>query len=270
MNFSYLTTKDELKKAFSEVGLRSGMAVLLHSSMHGLGYVVNGALDVIDALLEILGESGTLLMPAHTGQLTDPTDWRNPPIPSRFCETVKQCMRQFDPKTTPVRNRGIIAQTFLSYPGVHRSSHPLNSVSAKGAQAAYFTEDHDLHSSEGIQSPIGRLYEQDGYVLLMGVDLSSCTGIHLAEFIADVPYLGDSLVKVLVRNENGSNKFVRMKRYPGTSEFFQKLLLSEPSLRATFKQAEFHSSRLIFFKLRPVIDFAVSHLREDSYYLATP
>ena len=53
---------------------------MVHSSMSSLGYVVNGALDVIDALLEAVGPEGTLLMPAHTGQLTDPADWKDPTL----------------------------------------------------------------------------------------------------------------------------------------------------------------------------------------------
>lgn len=269
MDFSYITTKNDLMEVFREVGVRSGMSLMLHSSMRDLGYVVNGALDVIDALLESLGDEGTLLMPAHTGQLTDPADWQQPPIPANYIKTVRRFMRPLHPTTTPVRNRGIIAQTFLSYPGVCRSSHPLNSVTAKGPQAVYYTESHALHSSEGLQSPIGKLYTQEGHVLLIGVSLTSCTAIHLAEFITDVPYLQKSSVKVLVTDKNGNNRFVRLRRYPGTSEFFDKLM---PKLRGRgmISEVEFRSGRLIFFPIKPVIDIAVEFLREDPFYLLTP
>jgi len=181
-----ITTKNDLREMLTSLGLHSGMEIMIHSSMRSLGYVVNGAFDVIDCIIEIIGNQGTLLMPAHSSQLTDPADWRKPAISPSDINTVRKYMQPLN-RNTPIRNRGIIPQTFLNYPDVYRSRHPLNSVIAKGAQAKYFTEKHELHESEGINSPIGRLYQREGNILLLGVNLSSCTAIHLAEFIADVP-----------------------------------------------------------------------------------
>ena len=45
------------------------------------------------------------------------------------------------------------------------------------------------------------------------------TAIHAAEFIADSPYLADTRMKVLT----GRNEFRRLRKYPGTSEHFEKL-----------------------------------------------
>jgi len=269
MKFGTITTKQDLKNMFEELCIRPGLEIMLHSSMRGLGYVVNGALDVIDALLELIGDEGTLLMPAHTGQLTDPADWRQPSIPEEYIETVRRSMRPFDLKTTPVRNRGIIAHTFLSYTDVSRSFHPLNSVAAKGCRATYFTEIHDLHESEGMNSPTGRLYEREGFVLLIGVTLKSCTAIHLAEYIADVPYLQDADIKVLARDDDSRNTFVRLQRYPGNSEFFDKLL---PDMRSEnlLKEVMIRSGHLLMFPIKPVVDLAVERLRLDPYYLVTP
>ena len=42
-----------------------------------LGYLVNGAEDIIDALLEIIFfKKGTLFIPTHSGQLTNPIHWK--------------------------------------------------------------------------------------------------------------------------------------------------------------------------------------------------
>ena len=266
MAFNQITTRKDLVNAFTEVGLCAGMNVMVHSSMRCLGYVVNGALDVIDAILEVLGDDGTLLMPAHTGQLTDPGDWQQPPVPEKYVETIRQCMRSFDPKTTPVRNRGIIAQTFLAYPYVFRSSHVLNSVAAKGKDAEYFTEVHDLHASEGMNSPLGRLYEREGYILLIGVGLNSCTAIHLAEFIRDVYYLKNSQIKVLVTSDNGNNKFIHLERYPSTSDFFDKLL-PELRNRNLLKEVSFSSGLIRLLPIRELVELAMECLRVDPDYL---
>ncbi|MFC1892143.1 aminoglycoside N(3)-acetyltransferase, partial [Thermodesulfobacteriota bacterium] len=253
----------------AKVGLCAGMEVMVHSSMRCLGYVVNGALDVIDAILDIIGNDGTLLMPAHTGQLTDPVDWQQPPVPEKYVDTIRQCMRPFDPKTTPVRNRGLIAQTFLTYPYVFRSSHMLNSVAAKGKMAAFFTEVHDLHASEGMNSPIGRLYEREGYILLIGVGLNSCTAIHLAEFIMDVYYLRDSQLKVLIKADDGINKFVRLERYPSTSDFFNKLL-PELRNRNMLKEVAFGSGRLSLLPVKELVELAMESLHVDQDYFLKP
>ena len=264
-----ITTKDDLIEVFGKLGLKKGMAVMVHSSMKSLGFVVNGAIDVIDALLEIIGNEGTLLMPSHTGQLTDPAGWKNPPVPSDYVETVKRYMNPFDPKTTPIRNRGVIPQVFLTYPGVYRSHHPLNAVIAKGRQAAYFTQKHPLHSSENMESPIGRLYEQGGYVILIGVTLARCTAMHLAEFTADVPYLKKSSLKVLVRGKGGNNEFVRLERYPGDSEYFDKVR-RDIRCKDMFKDIDFRFGKLIFLPIQPVVDFVVERLKEDEDYLLKP
>lgn len=264
-----ITTKDDLIEVFGNLGLKKGMAVMVHSSMKSLGFVVNGALDVIDALLKVIGEEGTLLMPSHTGQLTDPAEWKNPPIPLEYVETVRRCMSPFDPKTTPIRNRGVIPQVFLTYPGVCRSQHPLNSVMAKGRQAEYFTKSHPLHISEGLESPIGRLYEHGGYVILLGVTLARCTAIHLSEFIADMPYLKKSSLKVLVRGKDGNNEFVRLEQYPGDSEYFDKVRRDVQD-KGIFKDVDFRCGKLIFFPIKPVVDFVVERLKKDEEYLLKP
>jgi len=264
-----ITTKADLIDVFRAIGLSSGQDVMVHAAMSCLGYVVNGALDVIDALIETIGLDGTLLMPAHTGQLTDPAGWTNPPIPQEHIETVRHNMRPFDRQTTPIRNRGVIPQTLLTYSGVKRSSHPLNSVIARGARASYFTAIHNFSESEGWSSPIGKLYTIDGFILLIGVSLNSCTAIHLAEFIADVPYLKETRLKVLVHGQDNSKAFVPLERYPSSSEHFIKLR-SEPSLGHFFKEVDFRFGKMLFFPLRPIIDFTVAQLSENPYYLITP
>ena len=257
-----ITTKKDLIDIFYKLGLRSNIHVMVHSSLSSLGYVVNGAEDVIGALLEVIGKNGTLMMPAHTGQLTDPADWKNPSIEPDQINIVRENLKPFW-KYTPIRNRGIIPETFLTYISIRRSKHPLNSVIAQGFYADYFTREHLLHESEGLKSPIGKFYNSRGYILLLGVTLARCTAIHLAEFIADVPYLKQSNVKVLT----GANEFTRLEKYPSNSEYFDKVRKDAPDL---FTVLPFRNSELIFFPIHPVVDFVVSKLCEDEMYLMKP
>jgi aminoglycoside 3-N-acetyltransferase len=76
---------------------------------------------------------------------------------------------------------------FRSWPGVLRSDHPARSVCAYGKHADYLVRDHDLSNIFGDGSPIGKLYELDGEVLLIGVGYDKNTSLHLADDRAAYP-----------------------------------------------------------------------------------
>ena len=258
-----ITTKSDLKMMFKRLGLESGTDVMVHSSMKSLGYVVNGA------LIDTIGVNGTILMPAHTGQLTDPSKWNNPPVPKGHIKAIKENIDPFNKVLTPVRFRGIIPSTFLFYPKVERSDHPLNSVGALGKLGKYYTNEHDFDEPEGIQSPIGKLYENKGKILLLGVGLTRCTAIHLAEYIADVKYLYEDNPTVLKERIRGVNQFIPIKKYPGTSEYFNKII---PELRYNnlLKEENFRQGVMTVFSIKQVVDYIVSKLKLDPDYLITP
>lgn len=72
-------TKQSLISDFKKLGIVEGETLLLHSSLSRLGWVNGGAETVISALLEVLGDEGTLVVPTYTGDNTDPAEWRSPP-----------------------------------------------------------------------------------------------------------------------------------------------------------------------------------------------
>ena len=166
-------------------GLKAGDAVLLHSSLSALGWVAGGAPAVINAFLHVLTPSGTLMVPAHSTDNTDPSRWQNPPVPPEWVETIRATMPAFHPDYYPTRMMGRIADTARQYPNAKRSKHPALSFAAIGAHADYLLDNHALDYPLGEGSPLARLYDLDGYVMLLGVDHNNNTSLHLAEYRAE-------------------------------------------------------------------------------------
>lgn len=152
-----------------------------------MGYVCGGPVAVITAVEEVIGRSGTLAMPTHSGDLSDPADWENPPVPKAWHETIKAEMPPYDVAMTPTRMMGAISETFRHQRDVLRSDHPSGSFAAWGAQARLVVEGQSLDDCFGESSPLARLYDLDGWVLLLGVGHDRNTSLHLAEIRASYP-----------------------------------------------------------------------------------
>jgi aminoglycoside 3-N-acetyltransferase len=154
-----------LSEQLRALGVRQGSVLLVHTSFRAVGPVTSGPLGLIAALRAAIAPGGTLVMP-----------------------TMTDGEGLFDPRSTPTVEMGITAELFWRQPGVLRSTHPGASFAAEGAGAPYICEPQPLAPPHGLESPVGRVHELDGQVLLIGVTHSENTTLHLAESIARVPY----------------------------------------------------------------------------------
>jgi aminoglycoside 3-N-acetyltransferase len=178
-------TEDRLVRDLSRLGLQPGAVVLVHSSLSRIGWVSGGAVAVIRALQRAIHAYGTLVMPSHSGSLSDPSLWENPPVPEEWWQTIRETMPAYDPETTPTRGVGAIAELFRTFPDVLRSNHPQVSFTAWGERAVELLTSHSLEDSLGEDSPLARLYDADAQVLLLGAGFDANTSFHLAEYRAD-------------------------------------------------------------------------------------
>lgn len=181
-------TINSLYQDLVKLGVNRGDILLVHSSLSSLGWVCGGAQSVITAIMDVLGNEGTLIMPSHSGDWTNPEEWENPPVPNEWVNVIIENMPAFDPKKTPTRGMGCIAELFRTFPNTLRSEHPQVSFSANGKYAKEIVKGHDLTPQFGMKSPLGKMYDLNAKVLLLGVGYDSCTSFHLAEsFIKEMP-----------------------------------------------------------------------------------
>lgn len=179
-------TVDSLVGDLRDLGVEAGGTLMVHSSLSALGWVAGDAQAVVDALRRAVTDEGTLVMPTHTTQYTDPAVWENPPVPEEWIPIIHDERPAYRPDGTPTRGMGAIPECFRTYDDVRRSAHPIFSFAAWGADADAVVGDHDLAYSMGEGSPLARVYERDGDVLLLGVGHDVNTSLHLAEYRADI------------------------------------------------------------------------------------
>lgn len=161
-------TKERIIKDLIKLGLREGESVLLHSSLKSIGYVEGGAKTVIEAILEVVSLSGTLIVPTYSGKGT-------------MYATCQAKDYIFNPRFSGT-GLGSIPATFLKLHNEYRSIHPTHSVSAIGKNAKYITEAHHLAPSTfGADSPWDRLMKLDGKVMGLGVTVWPVPLCHVLE-----------------------------------------------------------------------------------------
>lgn len=188
-------TNTWLTTGLHDLGISAGDVILVHSSMKGLGHVEGGPDAVVDALLESVGDAGTVLFPTLTGTKHD-----GPQHPPRI-----------DLASTPCWT-GLIPETARQRSGAVRSVHPTHSVVALGANCEEWTAGHEHGQSPCDQaSPYHRLMEHGGKILLLGgVTHDSNTSLHCIEEIAEVPYhLQGEVTDGVVRLPSGEQVIVR-------------------------------------------------------------
>jgi aminoglycoside 3-N-acetyltransferase len=182
-----LNTRSSLAAELRALGVRPASVLLVHSSMRALGWVCGGPLALAQAVCDVLGPDGTLVVPTHTPDNSDPANWRNPPVPEDWWPVIRAEMPGFDTTRTPSRWMGSFAEVIRTWPGARRSDHPEVSFAALGPRAAEITEQHRREDGLGETSPLGMVYASDGDILLLGVGHGSNTSLHLAEYRVPAP-----------------------------------------------------------------------------------
>ena len=187
MALKTMVTKSSLAEQLRAAGIQEGDALFVHTSLSKLGWVCGGAQTVIEALQDVVGPTGSLMMSTQTGDNSDPAEWEAPPVPVEWWQTIREEMPAYDPKRTRTRGMGVVPELFRTYPDVFRSEHPMWSVAAWGRDAQALVAGHTVEVGFGPGSPLDKMIQRQAKILHLGSPLDATTLWHYAEYGIDGP-----------------------------------------------------------------------------------
>jgi aminoglycoside 3-N-acetyltransferase len=249
-------TGPELARDLRALGLGAGDTVLVHSAMSRFGNVQGGAAAVADAFLRVLGPPGTLAVPTF-------------PFTGSMLAHVRSDP-DFDLDATP-SSMGALTEHVRTRPGTRRSLEPTHPVAVLGPRAEYLVEDHA--NAEGpcdAHSPLYRLTQIEGYVLLAGVDFRSCTLLHTAEELARVPFV-DFDTRYRLRGRTRHGDYV-MSIYCHSAPLRANFPAIEPALlaRGRLTIGRVGSAECRLARARDILEVALQQLARDPTFLRLP
>lgn len=256
-----IVLKQDILDALAAVGVERGQTLMVHASLSSLGFVCGGAQVVIEALLESVGREGTVMMPAQSWKNLDPSTGVHWEEPESWWQLIRDNWPAYDKAITPTNTMGAVAEMFRRWPGALRSEHPARSVAAWGRHAEYLCSGHDLSNIFGDDSPIGKLYELDARVLLIGVGYDKNTSLHLADARANYPGK-HSCVEHSAVMENGRRVWKEYETLYVDGEDFA-------DIGAAFEQshdvrkAALGNGTLRLMRQRELVDFAVQWIEQN-------
>lgn len=151
-----------LADGLTDLGVASGIPLEVHCALGAFGPVEGGADAVIDALMEVVGPNGALVMPAF--RLSPAL-----PLTPEDLALGLTSKIQILPPDAPRTAMGIVSDTFR---------HRLDVVTGEGIfRTSAWGKDAALHAQTGF----GHLIELDGYAALLGVDIYSLSAMHYVE-----------------------------------------------------------------------------------------
>ncbi len=174
--------KKDIIEGLIKLGLKSNDKVMVHSSLSSFGYVVNGANDIIEALMEVVHD-GIIIMPGHFSVNSNVREWQNPPVPESWFEKVEQNIMPASKVVEPV-GVGRIPRVFGRYDGVAHTNHPFVALQVYGKHPKELIN-QPLNRPHSISGPFGYMYNHGIKLLMLGSNYDNLTFMHLASNILE-------------------------------------------------------------------------------------
>jgi aminoglycoside 3-N-acetyltransferase len=178
----------ELVKGFKELGIKVGDIVFVHSSYKSFGGVEGGPRTVIDALLNVLGKNGTLIMPTFTLD---------------FCNQYNKYGIGFFNVNNSPSEMGILTELVRKMSGAKRTINPIYSVAVYGKLTDSLSTVCDKNVY-GKNSIFGKLHELNAKIMIIGLDYqNSFTFFHYVEEMMNIDYRNHKRFSGFIITDNG-------------------------------------------------------------------
>lgn len=225
-------TADDLVALMCNMGMKKGSTVFVHSSMTEFYNYKGSAKELIEKIIEAIGDEGTLMMPAY------------PKNKSKLMKSIADKDNEnkvfFDVNNTP-SGAGYLSEVFRTYPGVVRSINIQHSVCAYGRLAKYFTSEHHKSITAWDEfSPYHKMSKMKTLVFAFGLPYFLGTMIHCTESLLRDKYVYFSLFFTGER----SYKYIDANGNVGVQHFFtndiQRKRSKKRIIKKFFDKEEFH------------------------------
>ena len=209
-----MITKKQLTEQLDVFKAAQGKPVMVHSSMKAIGEAEGGAEGLLSVLIEFFTQNGGLLcVPTHT--------WALPALDLTRPET---CI-------------GVLPSVAAAHPDAVRTLHPTHSMAVFGDKKqaeAFAAPEAMVDIPVSPNGSYGKLCEEDGHVLLIGVGHDKNTFLHCVEEMMHVPNrLTKHKEACAIIHKNGVKEIRRIHLFdedtmPDVSVYFGKY---EPAFR---------------------------------------
>ena len=242
-------SSSDLKTGLSKLGLTKHL-VIAHASLKAFGYIEGGAETMLAALLDSVRG---IIMPTFTYK-----SMLNPEVgPPRNGITygsetdLNKLAEAFHPDMPADKMMGVLPEFLRKHPKAKRSSHPIQSFAGIRADAVINSQ-----RSYDPLAPIGMLADQDGWVLLLGVDHTVNTSIHYAEKLAGrLQFIRWALLQ---------DRVVECSGFPGDSDGFNVIA---PALEKYTRRVEIGDALVQAVHLKSLIKVVMDQIKENPFAL---
>lgn len=261
-----LVLKEDILKVLKALQILEGDTILVHTALSQLGYVCGGPQIIIEALIEAVGENGTIMMPTQSWKNLDPSTGVHWEEKAEWWQVIRDHWPAYDKDITPTNTMGAVAEMFRTWPNTLRSDHPARSFAAYGKHAKYLINNHDLSNIFGIDSPLDKFYQLDGKVILLGVGYDKNTSIHLADALANYPSKHhveeSSAIKVEGKRQwvTYETLFVDGEDFKSIGKAFEEAFMGQDDI---IQIGQIGNATVKMMKQRALVDYAVGWIEKN-------
>jgi aminoglycoside 3-N-acetyltransferase len=246
---SPLVTSLDLKTGLSKLGLGKSL-VIAHASLKAFGHIEGGADTMLSALLDSVRG---VIMPTFTYKTMLNPEIGPPKNGITYgSETdLNKMAEAFYPNMPADKMMGVLPETLRKHPKAKRSMHPIQSFAGINANAIL-----NMQTIYNPMAPIAALADQDGWVLLLGVDHRVNTSIHYAEKLGGrLQFLRWALVQ---------DRVVECPDFPGDSEGFEAIA---PAVEKYTRRVEIGNALVQAVHLKSLVKVVVDQLKQNPFAL---